>query len=128
MKSQTSLVRLKTFQLREKRRHLLQLEIMACEFEHMADELEAQITAEEKKTGITDPDHFAYPIFAKAARQRRENLLDSVRNLHKQKDAAELSLQQTQAELERAQALEQREEQAFYTDNITFVQRRAMIG
>ncbi|RCL03216.1 MAG: hypothetical protein JSC189_000255 [Candidatus Tokpelaia sp. JSC189] len=114
MKSQTSFVRLKIFQLREKRRHVLQLENMLSEFEHMADELETQITTEEKKTGITDVEHFAYPVLAKTARQRRENLLSSVHNLQKQKNAAELSIQQIQTELERAQALKQREEQVFY--------------
>jgi len=117
------------FQLREKRRHLSQLETMTAEFERMAAELEAQITAEEKRTGITDTEHFAYPIFAKAARQRRDNLLNSIRNLQSQKDVAELSLHQAQAELEHAQALEKREGQPLCTEeNITFVQRCAMIG
>jgi len=117
------------FQLREKRRYLLQVETMATEFKRMTVELEAQIIAEEKKAGITDTGHFAYPIFAKAARQRRENLLDSVRNLQSQKEAAEISLRQKQTELEHAQALEKREGQSFCTEeNTVFVQRRAMIG
>lgn len=129
MKPQASLVRLKMFQLREKRRHLMQLERMAKEFERMATELEAQIIAEEKRAGITDTGHFAYPIFAKAARQRRANLLDSVRNLHTQKDAAEQSLLQTQAELDHAQALQKRVGQPYPAEEtMTFTQRRAMIG
>ena len=68
MKSRESLVRLKGFQVTEKRRQLQQLQSMMSEFERMAKELEAQIGIEEKKSGITDPNHFAYPTFAKAAR------------------------------------------------------------
>lgn len=129
MKSQASLIRLKMFQVREKQRHLLQLETMATEFKRMAGELEAQIAAEEKKAGITDTNHFAYPIFAKATRQRWKNLLDSVRNLQGQKEAAELGLHQAQSELDHARALEQRENPPFYAEeNIMFAQRRAMIG
>ncbi len=33
----------------------------------MAKDLENQIIYEEKKSGITDPNHFAYSTFAKAA-------------------------------------------------------------
>ena len=54
MKSRENLVRLKQFQVNEKRRQLLQLDMMIAEFERMAVELEAQIVAEEKKAGITD--------------------------------------------------------------------------
>ncbi|RUZ83745.1 flagellar export protein FliJ, partial [Mesorhizobium sp. M7A.F.Ca.US.006.01.2.1] len=54
MKSRENLVRLKQFQVNEKRRQLLQLDMMIAEFERMAVELEFQITAEEKKAGITD--------------------------------------------------------------------------
>ncbi|MFA5491187.1 MAG: hypothetical protein WC284_18560, partial [Candidimonas sp.] len=69
MKARENLVRLKRFQVNEKRKHLTQLDMMIAEFERMAGELELQITAEEKKAGITDVSHFAYPTFAKAARQ-----------------------------------------------------------
>ena len=77
MKSRENLVRLKQFQVNEKRRQLLQLDMMIAEFERMAGELEVQIAAEEKKAGITDINHFAYPTFAKAARLRRDNLKNS---------------------------------------------------
>ena len=74
MKPRENLVRLKQFQVNEKRKQLLQLDMMIAEFERMANELDLQIAAEEKKAGITDINHFAYPTFAKAARQRRDNL------------------------------------------------------
>jgi len=75
MKPRESVVRLKMFQVREKRRQISQLDMMMGEFNRMASELEAQIVNEERKSGITDVNHFAYPTFARAARQRRENLM-----------------------------------------------------
>lgn len=109
MKSRESLVRLKEFQVKEKRRQLSQLQMMMSEFERMSKELESQIAIEEKKSGISDPNHFAYPTFAKAARQRADNLLVSIRELKVQQDAAELSLEEAEAEFAKAAALEERD-------------------
>ena len=109
MKSRENLVRLKQFQVNEKRRQLLQLDMMIAEFERMAEELDAQINAEEKKAGITDINHFAYPTFAKAARQRSDNLQVSIRELKVQQDAAELALEEAEAEFAKASALEERD-------------------
>ena len=81
MKSRENLVRLKRFQVNEKRRQILQLDMMIAEFDRMATELELQIAAEEKKSGIADVNHFAYPTFAKAARVRRDNLKNSQADL-----------------------------------------------
>lgn len=109
MKSRESLVRLKEFQVKEKRRQLSQLQMMMSEFERMSKELESQIAIEEKKSGISDPSHFAYPTFAKAARQRADNLLVSIRELKVQQDAAELALEEVEAEFAKAAALEERD-------------------
>ncbi|CAD7042044.1 flagellar export protein FliJ [Pseudorhizobium endolithicum] len=109
MKSRDSLVRLKEFQVNEKRRQLQQLQMMMAEFERMAKELEYQIGLEEKKSGISDPVHFAYPTFAKAARQRADNLQVSIRELRVQQEAAELALEEAQAEHAKAAALEERD-------------------
>ena len=109
MKSRESLVRLKEFQVKDKRRQLAQLQLMMSEFERMSKELESQIAIEEKKSGITDPSHFAYPTFAKAARQRADNLQVSVRELKIQQDAAELALEEVKAEYAKAAALEERD-------------------
>lgn len=54
MKSRDSLVRLKEFQVNEKRRQLQQLQMMMSEFERMAKELVHQISLEESKSGIID--------------------------------------------------------------------------
>jgi hypothetical protein len=93
----------------DKRRQLLQLDMMIAEFERMATELEVQISAEEKKAGITDINHFAYPTFAKAARLRRDNLMNSQQDLLQQRTMAESLLAEAEAELSKAEALESRD-------------------
>ncbi|MCL6707295.1 hypothetical protein M8R20_09815 [Pseudomonas sp. R2.Fl] len=109
MKSRESLVRLKEFQVTEKRRQLQQLQLMMSEFDRMSKELESQISIEEKKSGIADPNHFAYPTFAKAARQRADNLQISIRELRVQQEAAELALEEAEADYAKAAALEERD-------------------
>lgn len=128
MKSRETIVRLKLFQIREKRRQITQLEIMALDFQRMANELEAQIINEERKVGISDHTHFAYPTFAAAARQRRDNLLNSIENLNIQKTAAMIELQEIEADLAKAQAVEERDGTPTLNEPIHFVQRRSMIG
>lgn len=125
MKSRENLVRLKQFQVNEKRRQLLQLDMMIAEFDRMATELEIQINAEEKKAGITDLNHFAYPTFAKAARLRRDNLKNSQYDLAQQRNAAEAILAEAEAELSKAEMLESRDSKSRDNDQ---VQRSAMIG
>lgn len=109
MKPRENLVRLKRFQVNEKRKQLMQLDMMVADFQRMADELDVQIAAEEKKAGITDVNHFAYPTFAKAARQRRENLIGSQDDLKQQRETAQAALDEAEAELARAEALEMRD-------------------
>ena len=125
MKSRENLVRLKQFQVNEKRRQLQQLDMMIAEFDRMATELEVQINAEEKKAGITDINHFAYPTFAKAARLRRDNLKNSQFDLAQQKSAAESILAEAEAELSKAEMLESRDSKMRETGTDG---RNAMIG
>ncbi|KQT54932.1 flagellar export protein FliJ [Aureimonas sp. Leaf454] len=105
-----NLVRLTRFKVNEKRRQVEQLELMMGEFARMAAELDAQILSEEKKVGITDITHFAYPTFAKAARARRDNLTNSVKDLKVQLNAARIVQEEAEAELVNAEKLEQRDE------------------
>jgi hypothetical protein len=109
MKSRENLVRLKRFQVNEKRRQIMQLDMMIAEFDRMANELELQIAAEEKKSGIADVNHFAYPTFAKAARVRRDNLKNSQADLGVQRKSAESLLAEAEAELSKAEMLETRD-------------------
>ena len=109
MKARNSLLRLKAFQVKEKKRQLQQLQLMMDEFARMSGELMQQIAAEEKKSGITDPGHFAYSTFAKSARQRADNLAVSVADLREQRDKAEAELSEMELDYERAAALEERD-------------------
>ena len=109
MKPRHNLVRLKQFQVSEKRRQLAQLDLMIAEFDRMAVELDTQIALDEKKAGITDVNHFAYPTFAKAARQRRDNLRNSQIDLAQQKEAAQIALDEAEQELAKAEMLESRD-------------------
>ncbi len=104
-----NLVRLTRFKVIEKRRQVEQLELMMEEFARMAAELDTQISNEEKRSGITDSNHFAYPTFAKAARIRRDNLTNSVKDLKVQINAARLSFEEAESELAHAENLERRE-------------------
>ena len=107
MKSRENLMRLKHFQVEDRTRQLTQIELMIQELTRMADELGAQIKIEETKTGISDPNHFAYPTFAKAARQRRANLEGSIRDLAVKREAAQEALATADEDLKKAMLLDQ---------------------
>ena len=64
---------------------------------------------------------------AKAARTRRDNLNDSMRELKVQLDAAKIALEEAQAELEKAQAKERRDGRA-PAEESPRVAKNAMIG
>ncbi|WP_208436022.1 flagellar export protein FliJ [Bartonella phoceensis] len=128
MKPRESIVRLRMFQIRGKRREIAQLEIMIAEFERMVLELEAQIINEERKSGNNDVHHFAYSAFARAARQRRDNLINSIRDLQLQKTNAEISLHEVNTELQRVKLLEAREKKASADDEGDLMPSNSMTG
>ncbi len=76
MKSRDHLIRLKRFQVEERRRRVQQIEAMIAEFHRMAADLDREIAGEETRSGISDPSHFAYPTYARAAGVRRDNSSD----------------------------------------------------
>jgi flagellar protein FliJ len=55
-----------------------QIKTMIAEFDRICIDLGQQIVAEEARVRINDPSHFAYPTYAKAARDRREKVQRSV--------------------------------------------------
>jgi flagellar export protein FliJ len=122
MKSRDTLIRLKRFQVEEKRRRVAQIEMMIAEFDRMAVDLDREIQSEEQKAGISDPAHFAYPTYARAAAQRRDNLRQSARNLQAQLDDAKAELGEAFEDLKKAESLEDRER------NADAVRDPAMIG
>jgi len=109
MKSRDSLLRLKRFQVDEKRRQVAQIESMMAEFTRMADELDQQIKSEQDRVGISDITHFAYPTFAKAAIQRRDNLSASADELVAQLETAQDGLAEAVEELKKFEQLEERD-------------------
>ena len=54
MKSRETLIRLKKFQVDEKRRKVAQIETMIAEFDRMAGDLEREIRVEQDRSGIHD--------------------------------------------------------------------------
>nr|WP_210338153.1 flagellar export protein FliJ [Devosia sp. MC532] len=105
------MIRLKKFQVDEKRRQVAQIEMMIADFERMATELDQQIEIEQSKTGITDIAHFAYSTFAKAAMGRRDNLLASANDMRVKLEAAQDGLAEALEELKKIELLDQREHQ-----------------
>jgi flagellar export protein FliJ len=110
MKSRSeSLIRLKKFQVDEKRRQVAQIQQMIVDFERMAGELDQQIEIEHQKTGISDVAHFAYSTFAKAALARRDNLLASAHDMKDKLETAQDELTEAVEELKKIELLDQRE-------------------
>jgi flagellar protein FliJ len=110
MKSRETLIRLKKFQVDEKRRKVAQIETMIAEFERMAGDLEREIRVEQDRAGIHDPAHFAYPTYAKAAIARRENLKRSADELRMQLEDAKVVLADAFDELKKVELLDERDQ------------------
>src|ERR1700754_710177 len=109
MKSRETLIRLKKFQVDEKRRRVAQIEGMIAEFDRIAGDLEREIKTEQDRAGIHDPAHFAYPTYAKAAIQRRENLKRSADELKVQLDDAKAALHDAFEEVKKVELLHERD-------------------
>jgi flagellar protein FliJ len=109
MKSRETLIRLKKFQVDEKRRKVAQIEAMIAEFERIATELDREIKVEQDRAGIHDPGHFAYPTYAKAAMTRKENLMRSAGELKTQLDEAQAMLGEAFEELKKVEMLDERD-------------------
>ncbi len=112
MKSRDTLIRLKRFQVEEKRRRVRQIETMMAEFSRMTVDLDREIAVEETRAGISDPGHFAYPTYARAAMARRENLKSSIAELAGQIEDAKAAQEEAQAELQKFETLDGREKAA----------------
>jgi flagellar protein FliJ len=109
MKSRDAQIRMKRFQIEERRRQVGQIETMIEEFGRIAGDLDVEIAAEHRRTGIDDEKHFAYSTFARAARQRRTNLQTSIADLGEQLTAAKAQLEVALGELRREEEKQERE-------------------
>ncbi len=88
MKAREAALRIKRFEADENSRKVANLESMIADFNSMAADLDRQVQAEEDRTGIKDPNHFAYSTFAKSATHRRNNLRASASGLKEKLEAA----------------------------------------
>jgi hypothetical protein len=109
MKPRDTALRLKRFEATERARKVASIETMISDFEHVAADLARQIAAEEERTGIKDPAHFAYSTFAKAAGLRRANLLTSVADLRVKLEAARSEHAEVLSEIGKLEPVEARE-------------------
>jgi flagellar export protein FliJ len=109
MKSRETLIRLKRFQVDEKRRQVAQIEAMMAEFERMAADLDREILAEQERAGISDVAQYAYPTYARAAMQRRDNLKRSADELQGQLAEAQAELGEAFEELKKVELLDERD-------------------
>src|SRR5215831_2067183 len=110
MKSRETLIRLKKFQVDERRRKVAQIESMIAEFDRIAGDLDREIKHEQERAGIHDPGHFAYPTYAKAAMTRKENLKRSADELKGQLDDAMATLGEAFEELKKVELLDERDQ------------------
>ena len=112
MKSRDTLIRLRRFQVDEKRRRVTQIEMMMADFQRMAMELDREVVHEEARAGITDIGHFAYPTYARAAATRRDNMRQSAIALEGQLAEAKAELGEAFEDLKKIEILDDRERTA----------------
>ena len=112
MKSRDTLIRLRRFQVDEKRRRVTQIEMMMADFQRMAADLDREVAVEEARAGISDAAHFAYPTYARAAAARRDNMRQSALALEGQLDEAKAELGEAFEELKKVEILDDRERSA----------------
>jgi hypothetical protein len=78
--------RSREFEVSQSRLRANQIETMIAQFDRICVDLGQQINAEETRTRISDPMHFAYPTYAKAARERRTRIQRSADALKNELD------------------------------------------
>ena len=105
MRSKSTVLKLQRFKYEDHRRQVAEIESMIAEFQRKQDELDKQVQIEEQRTGVSDPNHFNYSLTAKSIRNRRDNLNKSIADLQQQCQEARARLEESTAELHKAEAL-----------------------
>jgi hypothetical protein len=83
------------FEVNQSRLRESQIETMIAEFDRMCIDLGREIEAEEMRARIDDPTHFAYPTYAKAARERRAKIQRSADALRIELDTLRFEANET---------------------------------
>ena len=74
----------------QRRLQVTQIETMIAEMDRICVDLGHQIEVEEARARIHDPAHYAYPTYAKAARERHANIQRSMNALKAELDRLRL--------------------------------------
>jgi hypothetical protein len=74
------------------RRQVAQIESAIADLDQTARALEHEIEIEHSRTGIRDPSHIAYSMYAKATIARRDNLKRTITELKGRLAVAKISL------------------------------------
>ena len=93
------LLRRKQLEVTRTAQRVALLETMIRDFDNMIAVLDRQIAAEEDCTRIKDAGHPAYSTFARAAANRRQNLLISVADIKSRLDSAKGELDEVTIQL-----------------------------
>ena len=109
MKSHDSLIRLRKFEVDERRQKVSDLEMMIEDFQMMARDLDRQIKIEQQRAGTDDVNDCRYPLWAKDALNRRARIIDSVAELESKLDAARDELASSFEELKKVEKVGERE-------------------
>jgi flagellar export protein FliJ len=128
MKSRDAVSRLKRFEVEEKQRKVAEIETMIGDFNQMAHDLDRQIAIEQERAGVSDTSHYAYPTFAKAAIQRRDNLLASAADLEAKLSAARDMLVEAFEDLKKIELLEERDAERMKIEQARAAELSAVAG
>ena len=128
MKTRDAVSRLKRFEVEEKQRKVAEIEMMIGDFSQMAQDLDRHIAIEQERAGVSDTNHYAYPTFAKAAIQRRDNLLASTADLEAKLSAARATLAEAFEELKKIELLEERDAERMKIEQARAAELNAVAG
>ncbi len=109
MKSHDSLIRLRKFEVDERRQKVADLESMIDDFQRMARDLDRQVEVEQQRAGTSDMNDCRYPLWAKDAITRRERIVDSVSELEGKLNGARDDLAASFEELKKVEKVGERE-------------------
>ena len=109
MRSRKTLIQLRRFEVDERRQIVADIETMMVDLQQMSVDLDRQIQAEQERAGVDDVNHYAYPTFAKAAIQRRDNLNNSIGNLETKLEESRDLLTEAFEELKKVELIEERD-------------------
>jgi flagellar export protein FliJ len=101
---------------------------MIGDFGQMAQDLDRQIAIEQERAGVSDTNHYAYPTFAKAAIQRRDNLLASAADLEAKLMSARATLAEAFEELKKIELLEERDAERMKIEQARAAELSAVAG